>query len=109
MNRQRGNEKRPSSAWLLAFLWNSCTQELKDGIKDAFDGLYRFEKGGATFFYLIMLHMFQMTTDVVTALKSVITRFGKDGIAKIKGKNLFLAAKSVDSCGKEPFLYGCSY
>jgi hypothetical protein len=47
-----------------------------------------FERGGSTHVYLIMSHMFQMTTDVVTALKSVATRFGRDGIAKIKGENV---------------------
>ena len=44
--------------------------------------------------------MFQMTTDVVTALKSVITRFGRDGIAKIKGENAFLAAKQLTDVAK---------
>ena len=42
VNRQGGNENHRSSAWLLAFLWNSCTQELKDGIKDAFEALDKF-------------------------------------------------------------------
>jgi hypothetical protein len=100
VNRQGGNENRRSSAWLLAFLRNSCTQELKDGIKDAFEGLDKFEKGGATYLYLIMSHMFQMTTDVVTALKSVITRFGRDGIAKVKGENVFFAAKQLTAVAK---------
>jgi hypothetical protein len=89
-NCQGGDENRRSSAWLLAFLRNSCTQELKDGIKDSYESLEPFEKGGATYLYLIMTHMFQMTTDVVTALKSVITRFSRDGIAKIKGEMFFL-------------------
>ena len=39
--------------------------------------------------------MFHMTTDVVTALKSVMTRFGKDSIIKIKGKNVFLATMQL--------------
>jgi hypothetical protein len=93
VNRQGGNVNCRSSAWLLAFLCNSCAQELKDGIKDSFESLEPFERGGATYLYLIMAHMFQMTTDVVTALKSVMTKFSKDGIAKIKGGNVFLAAK----------------
>jgi hypothetical protein len=100
INRQGGDENRRSSAWLLAFLRNSCTQELKDGIKDAFENLEPFEKGGATYLYLIMAHMFQMTTDVVTALKSVVTRFSRDGIAKIKGENVFLAAKQLTAVVK---------
>ena len=95
INRQGGDENRRSSAWLLAYLRNSCTQELRDGIKDAFEALDSFKRGGATYLYLIMSHMFQMTTDVVTALKSVVTRFGRDGIAKIKGENVFLAAKQL--------------
>ena len=43
----------------------------------------------------VVQHIFQMTLDVVTALKSVITRFGRDGIAKIKGENVFFAAKKL--------------
>ncbi len=90
-NPQAGGENRRSSAWLLAFLRNSCTQDPKDGIKDSFEALEPFKKGGAMYLYLIISHMFQMTTDVVASLKSVITRFGRDGIAKFKGKNFFLA------------------
>jgi uncharacterized protein with NRDE domain len=41
-----------------------------------------------------------MITDVVTALKSVITRFGRDGIAKIKGETVFLAAKHLTAIAK---------
>ena len=100
INRQGGDENHRSSAWLLAYLRNSCTQELRDGIKDAFEALDSFERGGATYLYLIMSHMFQMTTDVVTALKSVVTRFGRDGIAKIKGENDFLAAKQLTAVVK---------
>jgi hypothetical protein len=40
-----------------------------------------------------MSHMFKMTTGVVTALKSVVTWFAKDAIAKITGENFYLAAK----------------
>jgi hypothetical protein len=100
VNRQAGDENRRSSAWLLAFLRNSCTQDLKDGIKDSFEALEPFEKGGATYLYLILSHMFQMTTDVVAALKSVTTRFGRDGIAKFKGENVFLAAKQLTAVVK---------
>ena len=45
INRQGGDENRRSSAWLLAYLRNSCTQELRDGIKDAFEALDSFERG----------------------------------------------------------------
>ena len=79
----------------LLFFQNSCIQELKDGNKDAFEGLDKSERGGVTYLYLNMSLMFQMTNDVVTALKSVITRFGRDGIAKIKGENVFFAAKQL--------------
>ena len=65
-----------------------------------FEILDKFKKGGVTYLYLIMSHMFQMTTDVVTALKSVITRFGRDGIAKIKGENVFFAAKQLTAVAR---------
>jgi hypothetical protein len=35
--------------------------ELKDRIKDLFEGLELFEKGGASYLFLIMPQMFQMT------------------------------------------------
>ena len=53
------------------------------------------KRGGATYLDLIMPHTFHVTTDVVTTLKSVITMFGKDGITKIKGENVFLAAEQL--------------
>jgi hypothetical protein len=100
VNRQAGDENFRFSAWLLAFLCNSCTQDLKDGIKDSFEALEPFEKGGATYFYLILSHLFQMTTDVVAVLNFVITRFGRDGIAKVKGENVFLATKQFTAVVK---------
>jgi hypothetical protein len=39
-------------------------------------------------------------TDVVTALKSIVTRFGKDGITKIEGENVFLSAKQLNAVVK---------
>ncbi len=98
--RQGVDENRRSSTLLLFFLCNSCTQELKDEIKDSFESLEPFEKGGATYLYLIMAHMFQMTTNVVTALKSVVTWFSRNGIAKIKGENVFLAGKQLTAVVK---------
>jgi len=74
---QGGDENCRSSAWLLAFLHNSCTLELKDGIEDSFESLEPLEKGGSTYLYLIMFHMFPMTTNIVTALQSIVTTFGK--------------------------------
>jgi hypothetical protein len=100
VNRQAGDENRRSSTWLLAFLRNSRTQDLKDGIKDSFEALEPFKKGGAMYLYLILSHIFQMTTDVVAALKSVITRFGRDGIAKVKGENDFLVTKQLTAVVK---------
>jgi hypothetical protein len=84
----------------LLFLCNSCTQNLKDGIKDSFEGLEPFKKDGATYLYLILSHMFQMTTNVVTTLKSAITKFGRDDIAKVRGGNVFLAAKQLTTIVK---------
>ncbi len=43
VNHQGGDENHMSSAWLLAFFHHSCTQELKDGIKDSFESLEPFE------------------------------------------------------------------
>ena len=63
-------------------------------------GLDRFENGGTMHLYLIMLHMFQMMTNVVTALKSVTARFGWDGIANFKEENIFFAAKQLTAVTK---------
>ena len=58
------------------------------------------QKCGATYLYLIIAQMFQMTTNVVTALKSIVTRFSKDGMANIKAENVFLAAKQLTAVVK---------
>eukprot|EP00956_Cyclotella_meneghiniana_P039536 scaffold173548_cov23-Cyclotella_meneghiniana.AAC.1 len=79
---------------------NSCTQELRDCIKEEYAQLDPFEQGGPTFLYLIMAKMFQMTTDVVTALKSVIAKFGRDGVAKIRGENVSVLAKQISAVAK---------
>lgn len=50
--------------------------------------------------YLILLHMFKMTSDALAVLKSVIARFGKDSISMIKGENVFLATKQLSTIVK---------
>ena len=44
--------------------------------------------------------MFEMTTVVVTALKSAITRFVRDDIPKMEGKNAFFATKQLTAVTK---------
>ena len=41
-----------------------------------------------------------MATDIINALKSVVSRVGKDVISKINGKNVFLATKQLTSVVK---------
>ena len=83
-NCQDGKLNRQSSMWLLSYLMNSCTTELYNCIKDEFKSLSTFEQGGATFLYLIMSWMFQMMTDVVTALKSVISQFRRKQRSRVR-------------------------
>ncbi|KAL3804514.1 hypothetical protein HJC23_002553 [Cyclotella cryptica] len=83
-------------------------------INDSFEALEPFEKGSATYLYLILSHMFQMTTDVVAALKSVITSFDRDGIAKVKDEAVSdvtdgLAKGSISKFTKEFKLESMTY
>lgn len=58
---------------------------------------------GAAYLYRIKCHMFQMTTDAVTAWTHVVPRFSKDGTAKIK-KKYFSYCREITCCGKKVLL-----
>jgi len=55
------------------------------------------QKGGAVYFFLILKEMFQMTTDVVTALKSTFSTFRKEGLTKIRNKNVSIISRQLEA------------
>ena len=55
------------------------------------------EQGGAVCLFLILSKMFQMTTDVFTALKSTFVDFWEKGLSKIQGENVSVITKQLEA------------
>ncbi len=85
-----------TSQWMQTFLYNSCTIELRQCVDVHYDSLDAVEKGGVVYFYFIRQEMFQMNTNVVTALKTTFTTFKKEGLFKIRDENVSVAARQLE-------------
>ncbi len=96
-NRFGGEVNCQTSQWLQTFLYNSCTVELRSCVDVTYDTLEAVERGGVVYFYLILVEMFQMTTDVVTALKSTFTNFRKEGLLKIPHENVSVISRQLEA------------
>ena len=96
-NRYGGEVNRQTSQWLQTFLYNSCTVELRACVDVTYESLEAVERGGAVYFYLILVEMFQMTTDVVTALKSTFISFRKEGLLKIPNENVSIISRQLEA------------
>ena len=62
--------------------------ELKKQVNKKYDRLNAYQKGGITYFKILVESVFKMGSLTVKSLKQFITDFGKDGLSKVKGENV---------------------
>ena len=62
--------------------------ELKKQVNEKYDHLDAYQKGGITYFKILVDTVFKMSSLTVKSLKQLITDFGKDGLSKVKGENV---------------------
>ncbi len=70
--------------------------ELRQCVDVHYNSLDAVKKGGVVYFYFILQEMFQMTTNVVTALNTTFTKFKKEGLLKICDENVSVAAHQLE-------------
>jgi hypothetical protein len=94
-NEYGGDINRQSSSWLFDFLYNSSTAELRERVQPAYEALRPLQQGGIVYLYLLLTEMFQLTRDVVQALKDFIKNFTLYGVSKIQGENISIVTKQL--------------
>ena len=72
-NKYGGDINYHTSQWIYDLLYNYSTIELRACVNTNYSSLENLEQGETVYLYLILSEMFQMTTDVVTALKKTLT------------------------------------
>jgi hypothetical protein len=62
--------------------------KLKKQVKDKYDCLDLYQKGGITYFKIMVDTVFKMSSLTVKSLKEFISYFGKNGLTKVQGENV---------------------
>jgi hypothetical protein len=82
------NEDYESSIWMRELLEGCLDSELQKQVNDKFERLDAYEKGGITYFKILVDTVFKMSSLTVKSLKQFIADFGKDGLSKVQGENV---------------------
>ena len=77
-----------SSIWTKELLESCLDPELKKQVKDQYDRLDLYQKGGITYFKIVVDTVFKMSSLTVKSLKEFISDFGKNGLTKVQGENV---------------------
>jgi hypothetical protein len=77
-----------SSVWTKELLEGCLDPELKKQVKDKYDRLNLYKKGGITYFKIVVDTVFKMSSLTVKSLKEFISDFGKNGLTKVQGENV---------------------
>jgi hypothetical protein len=77
-----------SSIWTKELLESCLDPELKKQVKDQYDRLDLYQKGGITYFKIVVDTVFKMSSLTVKSLKEFISDFGNNGLTKVQGENV---------------------
>ena len=91
---------RQTQDWLLATLRNSTSSDLRTLVDKKFDNLPVSEQGGSVYLKMIFDIVYNMTDPVKRALQLWIKRFAKNGLYKVKGKNVLVFSSAASIIAK---------
>ena len=77
-------EDYESSIWMRELLEGCLDSELHKQVNDKCERLDDYEKGGITYFKILVDTVFKMSSLTVKSLKQFIADFGKDGLSKVR-------------------------
>ena len=92
ISRYGAAEDRQSNSWALDFFRDSSTEHLQVKVNEKFDKLDSDEKGGVTYFSLMMSIIMDMTDEVAQQAKEIINTFS---LRKIPGENVSHAKQRI--------------
>jgi hypothetical protein len=82
-------DKDYESSILMKEILEVClNSELQKQVNDKFERLDGYERGGITYFKILVDTVFKMSRLTVKSLKQFIDDFGKDGLTKVQGENV---------------------
>ena len=82
------DEDYESSIWMRELLEGCLDAELQKQVNEKFERLDAYERGGITYFKILVDTVFKMSSLTVKSLKQFIADFGKDGLSKVQGENV---------------------
>ncbi len=88
LNDHAVDEDYESSIWVRELLEGCLDPELNKQVNEKYDCLDAYQKGGITYFKILVDTVFKMSNLTVKSLKQFITDFGKDRLSKVKGENV---------------------
>ena len=95
LNKRGAKADRQSSRWLLEFLENSCTSELRAKIDRTYAKLPVNQQGGVVYLWLLLTSMFVMTREVQEACRECIRAWGQKGATVYPGENFYSAQEEI--------------
>jgi hypothetical protein len=95
INKQFSDGDRIAGNWLKDFVYGSLTDTLKTAVAKKYDKLPANQHGGASYLYLTLMEMFQMSREVKDGMLSFLALFKCKSISRYQGENVLLAAEEV--------------
>jgi len=90
------DEDMISSIWMQELLTSSMDVELRRQVEEIEQELDVYQRGGVTFFKIVMDTLFKMSTMAEDSLKQFIKDFGEKGLAKIPYENVRVISFQVN-------------
>lgn len=86
-------EDKDSNRLTFQLVRNSCTMALQDSVKKSWEKAFSepSARGGATYLYTVLCHIYGGARAVTESLKNEITLFSKLGLSMFQGENASLA------------------
>ena len=100
INKRGADVDRQSSRWLLEFLENPSTSELRAKIDRDYAKLPVNQQGGVVYLWLLLTSMFVMTREVQEACREAIRAWGQKGATVYPGENFFSAQEEIIGIAK---------
>jgi hypothetical protein len=82
------DEDYESIIWMKELIEGCLNSELQKQVNDKFERLDGYERGEITYFKILVVTVFKMSSLTVKSLKQFIANFGKDGLTKVQGENV---------------------
>ena len=85
-----------SSVWVKDLLTSSMDPVLRRQVDDKYSDLDDYQKGGVSYFKIVVDTVFKMSSMAEESLKLFIKDFGKNGLAKVSNENVRTISFQVD-------------